>query len=56
VELRSPFRDTCGRDPTWDEPASSSVVPYLDVAVHETLRLHTSTISRDFSGGAYTSF
>jgi cytochrome P450 len=29
-----------GRDPTADELASPSVLPYLDAVVHETLRLH----------------
>jgi cytochrome P450 len=40
AELNSHFSDNDGRDPTWDELASSSVFPYLDAVVHETLRLH----------------
>ena len=39
VEL-SHFSNNDGRNPTWDELASSSVFPYLDAVVHETLRLH----------------
>ena len=40
AELTSHFSNNDGRNPTWDELASSSVFPYLDAVVHETLRLH----------------